>query len=65
MQKKSDAHAFGSSIHYETSFMATRIALTHRTDYRYDRSVILNPHTIRLRPAAHTRTTIPQLRPAC
>jgi uncharacterized protein (DUF2126 family) len=38
--------------------MAIRIALNHVTAYRYDRSVRLSPHVIRLRPAVHTRTPI-------
>lgn len=38
--------------------MAIRIALHHRTEYIFDRSVNLSPHTIRLRPAPHTRTPI-------
>jgi uncharacterized protein (DUF2126 family) len=38
--------------------MAIRVALTHRTKYRYDRPVALMPHVIRLRPAAHCRTPI-------
>ncbi|HEY6826927.1 MAG TPA: transglutaminase family protein, partial [Gemmatimonadaceae bacterium] len=39
--------------------MSIRIALAHRTSYRYDRLVNLSPHEIRLRPAPHCRTPIP------
>jgi uncharacterized protein (DUF2126 family) len=38
--------------------MPIRVALTHRTRYRYDRPVALSPHEIRLRPAPHCRTPI-------
>jgi len=38
--------------------MATRVALQHRTTYRFDRRVTLSPHEIRLRPAPHCRTPI-------
>jgi uncharacterized protein (DUF2126 family)/transglutaminase-like putative cysteine protease len=38
--------------------MALRVALSHRTTYRYDRDVALSPHEIRLRPAPHCRTPI-------
>jgi uncharacterized protein (DUF2126 family)/transglutaminase-like putative cysteine protease len=38
--------------------MAIRVALHHRTSYRYDRAVALSPHEVRLRPAPHARTPI-------
>jgi uncharacterized protein (DUF2126 family)/transglutaminase-like putative cysteine protease len=38
--------------------MAIRVALSHRTEYRYDRPVTLSPHLVRLRPAPHCRTPI-------
>ncbi len=38
--------------------MAIRVALNHKTHYRYDRAVRLTAQVIRLRPAAHTRTPI-------
>jgi len=38
--------------------MAIRVAITHRTRYRYDRPVTLSPHVLRLRPAPHCRTPI-------
>ncbi|MDJ0806660.1 MAG: transglutaminase family protein [Gammaproteobacteria bacterium] len=36
--------------------MSVRVAIHHRTEYHYDRLVSLSPHTVRLRPAPHTRT---------
>ena len=38
--------------------MTIRVAIEHRTEYRYDRPVALSPHLIRLRPAPHSRTAI-------
>ena len=38
--------------------MAIRVAINHKTEYRFDRLVSLSPHIIRLRPAVHTRTPI-------
>ena len=38
--------------------MSIRVAVRHRTEYLFDRSVALSPHLIRLRPAPHARTPI-------
>jgi uncharacterized protein (DUF2126 family)/transglutaminase-like putative cysteine protease len=38
--------------------MAIRVALHHRTSYKFDRLVNLSPHEVRLKPAAHSRTPI-------
>src|SRR5579872_5828055 len=38
--------------------MAIRVAINHKTAYRYDRFVSLSPHVFRLRPAVHSRTHI-------
>ncbi len=38
--------------------MSIKVALHHRTEYRYDRSIALGPHLVRLRPTAHCRTPI-------
>jgi uncharacterized protein (DUF2126 family)/transglutaminase-like putative cysteine protease len=39
--------------------MAIRVALNHKTAYRYSRPVWLSPHVVRLYPAAHSRTPVP------
>ena len=38
--------------------MSIRVAIRHRTEYLFDRSVSLSPHQIRLRPAPHSRTPV-------
>lgn len=38
--------------------MSIRVALNHKTHYRFDRRVTLSPHEVRLRPAPHCRTRI-------
>jgi uncharacterized protein (DUF2126 family)/transglutaminase-like putative cysteine protease len=38
--------------------VSIRVAIEHRTAYRYDRPVVLKPHVVRLRPAPHCRTPI-------
>ncbi|MGK0498974.1 MAG: hypothetical protein ACJAYG_000605 [Oceanicoccus sp.] len=38
--------------------MTIRVAINHRTSYKFDRPVSLSPHTVRLRPAPHSRTPI-------
>ena len=36
--------------------MTIRVAIHHRTHYQFDRLVSVAPHTLRLRPAPHSRT---------
>ncbi|MCB1144892.1 MAG: transglutaminase family protein [Leptospiraceae bacterium] len=38
--------------------MSIKVALHHLTEYKFEKPVTLFPHTIRLRPAVHTRTPI-------
>jgi len=38
--------------------MAIRVAINHKTEYRFDRPVEASPHVVRLRPAPHTRTMV-------
>ncbi|ASV31736.1 transglutaminase family protein [Maribacter cobaltidurans] len=38
--------------------MALKVAIRHKTKYKYDRRVNLSPHIFRLRPAPHSRTPI-------
>jgi uncharacterized protein (DUF2126 family)/transglutaminase-like putative cysteine protease len=38
--------------------MTIRVAIHHKTHYRYDKPVNMAPHILRLRPAAHSRTPI-------
>ncbi|WP_372775039.1 DUF2126 domain-containing protein [Mangrovibacterium sp.] len=38
--------------------MALKVVISHKTIYKYDRTINLSPHIFRLRPAPHSRTPI-------
>ena len=38
--------------------MAIRVAIKHKTIYKYDRTISLSPHVFRLKPAPHSRTPV-------
>ncbi|WP_455220153.1 transglutaminase family protein, partial [Kaarinaea lacus] len=38
--------------------MSIRVAINHKTEYRYSKQVSMSPHVFRLRPAVHSRTPI-------
>jgi uncharacterized protein (DUF2126 family)/transglutaminase-like putative cysteine protease len=38
--------------------MSIRVALNHKTNYRFPREAWLSPHVVRLRPAPHARTPV-------
>lgn len=38
--------------------MSIRVAINHKTRYKFDRAVSMSPHVFRLRPAVHCRTPI-------
>ncbi|MEX0941794.1 MAG: transglutaminase family protein [Pseudomonadales bacterium] len=38
--------------------MTIRVALNHKTEYRFDKPITIHPHVIRLRPSPHCRTPI-------
>jgi uncharacterized protein (DUF2126 family)/transglutaminase-like putative cysteine protease len=44
--------------YHEGLAVGIKVALEHRTSYKFDRTVKIFPHEIRLRPAPHSRTPI-------
>jgi len=44
--------------HTQSISLTIRVAIRHRTEYRFDRPVAVGPHVVRLRPAPHTRTPV-------
>jgi len=47
-----------ASPKFISNIVSIRLAIEHRTAYRYQRPVSLGPHEVRLRPAPHCRTPI-------
>jgi uncharacterized protein (DUF2126 family)/transglutaminase-like putative cysteine protease len=38
--------------------MSIRVAIEHKTEYNFDRPIVVSPHVLRLRPAPHSRTAV-------
>lgn len=38
--------------------MSIRVAISHKTSYKYDKYINMSPHVFRLKPAVHSRTPI-------
>jgi uncharacterized protein (DUF2126 family)/transglutaminase-like putative cysteine protease len=53
-----DVRPLSWSLLGAAGIMAIKVALNHKTVYRYSRQVWLSPHVVRLHPAPHCRTPI-------